>query len=101
MADNKQLDIELGSEVAKGTDCTLSIISHSPNEVVLNFLKILPGFPKAVVTERIIMTPENAKRLRDALADNIGKFESHFGKIELHNPEPQVPIGFNPSGNKS
>ena len=101
MADNKQLDIELGSEVAKGSYCNLSIITHSPNEFVLAFLKILPGFPKAVVTERIIMTPENAKRLRDALADNIGKYESHFGEIQLHNPEPAVPIGFNPSENKS
>ena len=47
------------------------------------------------------MTPENAKRLRDALADNIGKYESHFGEIQFHNPEPAVPIGFNPSENKS
>ena len=101
MADNKQLDIELNSEVAKGSYCNLSIITHSPNEFVLDFLKILPGFPKAVVTERLIMTPENAKRLRDALADNVGKFESHFGEIVLHNPEPSVPIGFNPSSNKS
>ena len=88
MADNKQLDIELGSEVAKGSYCNLSIITHSPNEFVLDFLKILPGFPKAVVTERIIMTPENAKRLRDALADNIGKYENQFGPIQLGGQRP-------------
>jgi len=101
MADNKQLDIELNSEVAKGSYSNLSIITHSPSEFVLDFLKILPGVPKAVVSERIIMTPENAKRLRDALADNISKYEAHFGEINVHNPAPQVPIGFNPSENKS
>ncbi len=92
MEDNKQLDIELNSDVAKGSYCNLSIITHSPNEFVLDFLKILPGFPKAVVTERIIMTPENAKRLASALADNIGKYEEHFGSISLHNPEIAIPI---------
>ncbi len=102
MAEDKQLDIELSSkDVANGSYCNLSVITHSPSEFVLDFLKILPGFQKAVVTERIIMTPDNAKRLRDALADNISKYESHFGQITVHNPEPAIPIGFNPSENKS
>ena len=45
------------------------------------------------------MTAEHAKRLLLAIKDNIDKFESQYGEIELHNePINKVPINF---GNNS
>ena len=36
----------------------------------------MPGVPKPQVMSRIIMTPENAKRLLYALQDNVRKYEN-------------------------
>lgn len=76
-----QLNIELNDEVAEGKYSNLAIITHSPSEFVVDFAQFLPGTPKAKVRSRIIMTPQHAKRLYKALADNISKYESQFGAI--------------------
>lgn len=79
--DNK-LNIELNEDVADGIYSNLAIISHSSSEFVFDFIKIMPGMPKAKVKSRILMTPEHAKRLITALQDNINKFEATHGKVK-------------------
>lgn len=58
-----QLKIELSPEVAEGIYANLAIITHSSAEVVMDFIRVLPGVPKANVKSRIILAPEHAKRL--------------------------------------
>ena len=82
-----QLNLELKPEVARGTYSNLAIISHSHSEFVIDFATILPGLPKPEIGNRIVMNPEHAKRLLNALADNIGKYESQFGPIDLGAPK--------------
>ena len=77
----QQFDIELNREVAQGTYSNLSIISHSSSEFIVDFIRIMPGMPKAEVKSRIILTPEHAKRLLLALQDNVRRFEMDYGKI--------------------
>ena len=92
---NSQLNIELKEEVAQGTYSNLAIISHSSSEFVIDFVRIMPGLPKADVKSRIILTPEHAKRLLLALKDNIAKYESALGAIKVESGDPQViPFGF-------
>lgn len=79
---DKQINIELGEEVAAGTYSNLAIITHSPTEFVVDFVRLMPGVPKAKVKSRIILTPQHAKRLMKALKDNIGKYESVHGPIK-------------------
>ncbi len=79
--DNK-LNVELTEEIADGIYSNLAIISHSNSEFVLDFIKVMPGMPKAKVKSRILMTPEHAKRLLLALQENIMKFEANNGKIK-------------------
>lgn len=74
-----QLKIELTPEVAEGTYANLAIITHSSAEVVLDFIRVLPGVPKANVKSRIVLAPEHAKRLLFALQDNVVKYEKAFG----------------------
>ena len=74
---NNQLQIELKEEVAQGTYANLAIITHSTSEFVLDFVRIMPGLPKANVQSRIVMTPEHAKRLMYALQDNVNKYEKN------------------------
>lgn len=83
MAENKnQINIELSDEIAEGIYSNLAIITHSHSEFVVDFVKLMPGVQKAKVKSRIILTPEHAKRLYKALADNIKKFESIHGTIK-------------------
>ncbi|MEL7587039.1 MAG: DUF3467 domain-containing protein [Prolixibacteraceae bacterium] len=87
-----QLNIELSEEVAQGTYSNLAIITHSTSEFVIDFVRIMPGIPKANVKSRIILTPEHAKRLLLALDDNVKKFEKMNGTIHLHGGhDPMMP----------
>ncbi|MBK6834364.1 MAG: DUF3467 domain-containing protein [Bacteroidetes bacterium] len=79
---NGQLNIELSEEIAEGIYSNLAIITHSQSEFVIDFIKIMPGVPKARVKSRIVLTPQHAKRLLHALSDNIQKFEQNNGKIK-------------------
>ena len=89
-----EIQIELSDEIAQGTYSNLAVISHSSAEFVIDFIRIVPGVPKAKVKSRIILTPEHAKRLLDALRDNIDKFEQNNGKINIqNNPGFLPPIG--------
>lgn len=99
MSAQNELNIELSDQVAQGSYSNLAIITHSSSEFILDFVRLMPGVPKAQVNNRIIMNAEHAKRLFLALKDNISKFENQFGEIELHNePINKVPINF---GNSS
>ncbi len=85
MADPKndnQINIELTDEIAEGIYSNLAIITHSQSEFIVDFVKLMPGVPKAKVKSRIILTPQHAKRLMRALADNISKFEAVHGHIK-------------------
>ncbi|MBO7603728.1 MAG: DUF3467 domain-containing protein [Bacteroidales bacterium] len=103
MEENKQIQLELKPEVAKGNYSNLAIISHSHSEFVIDFATMLPGLVKPEISNRILMTPEHAKRLLNALTDNIGKYESQFGRIELPgSPKATFNLAdFNPNGTKS
>ncbi len=79
---NNQLNIELSEEVAEGIYSNLAIITHSNSEFVLDFVKVMPGVPKAKVKARILLTPQHAKRLFAALQDNISKYEQVHGPIK-------------------
>ena len=88
----QQFDIELNHDVAQGTYANLAIISHSSSEFIVDFIRIMPGMPKGEVKSRIILTPEHAKRLMLALQDNIRRFESDFGRINLPEGGPAAPM---------
>ena len=80
---NNQLQIELKEEVAQGTYANLAIITHSSSEFILDFVRVMPGVPKASVQSRIVLAPEHAKRLLRALQENIAKYERVFGEIRM------------------
>lgn len=85
-----QVNIELSEDVAEGIYSNLAIITHSQSEFIVDFVKLMPGVPKAKVKSRIILTPEHAKRLYKALQDNIRKFESINGFIK-ESPDGGLP----------
>jgi hypothetical protein len=91
------INIEIDADVAEGQYSNLAIINHSVSEFVVDFVNIMPGNPKSKVKSRIILTPQHAKRLAKALADNVKKFESVNGEIK-ENDQPPIPLNFGPTG---
>ncbi|MGB0166235.1 MAG: DUF3467 domain-containing protein [Luteibaculum sp.] len=91
-----QLNIELTEDVAEGTYSNLAIITHSNSEFVLDFVRVMPGVPKAKVKSRVLLTPFHAKRLQRALSENIRKFEANFGAIEEDGNNSNNEGGFPP-----
>ncbi|MFZ1571187.1 MAG: DUF3467 domain-containing protein [Candidatus Kapaibacterium sp.] len=80
----QQINVELGEKEAEGIYSNLAIISHSPAEFVIDFTRILPGVPRAKVHARIVMTPQHARLLLNALEDNIDKYEDQYGAIVVN-----------------
>jgi len=80
----QRINIELGEKEAEGTYANMAMIAHSPTEIILDFVRIMPGAPKAKVQSRVIMTPAHAKMLHKTLGENIAKFEKQFGEIKIH-----------------
>jgi len=89
----RQLDIELGDKESEGIYSNLALIVHSPQEIIIDFARVMPGVPKSKVYARIIMTPAHAKMLQRALEDNLKKFETQHGVIKLQG-EQEKNIGF-------
>jgi hypothetical protein len=50
---------------------------------------MMPGVPKAKVQSRVILTPEHAKRLLQALGEMWRVMSRTFGDVQTHEP-PQV-----------
>ena len=77
-----QINIELSENIAEGVYANLAMIAYSGSEFVIDFIRLMPGLPKAKVKSRIVITPEHAKRLQVVLEENIRKYEAAFGTIK-------------------
>ena len=97
MENNKpknEIQIELSEEMAQGTYANLAIISHSMSEFILDFIRVVPGAPKAKVKSRVILTPDNARQLLFALQDNLSKYEEQLkGTNKTARFEDFAPLG--------
>ena len=92
--EQRTVNIEIGDKEWEGVYSNFVIITHSTSEFVIDFARITPGVQKARVLSRIIMTPQHARMMERALADNLKKFESQFGEIKLHGEQNKGQIGF-------
>lgn len=88
-----QIEIELPEEEVTGTYSNLVMITHSSSEFILDFIAVMPGSPKAQVVKRMVLTPEHTKRLTNALAENVQKFEEEHGEIS-NNDHFDIPFNY-------
>lgn len=98
---DNQINIELNEELAEGVYSNLAIITHSQAEFVADFVQMMPGMPKAKVRSRVIMSPQNAKRLMRALAENVQKYEQVNGVINDTDTPPFPPMNFGGTTNQA
>ncbi len=96
---DNQMKIEIKPEIASGSYSNLAVITHSRSEYIIDFATMMPALPVAQVTNRIVMTPDHAKRLLNALVDNVSKYEAQFGPIEGVEPRGTLNLAdFAPQG---
>ncbi len=73
-------------------------ITHTGEEFELTFAFVQyqdPGDVKpGICIERIVLTPGHAKRLKEALANNIKKYEAADGPIKMSSLPEETKIGF-------
>ena len=86
-----QIKIELEDNIGQGEYVNFAIVTHSPAEFVMDFIRVLPGMTKSKVKSRLIMAPMHAKTLMNALKDNISKYENKFGEIKTPSPDASNP----------
>src|SRR5262249_10820894 len=75
--------ITLDDNVAQGEYINFANIIHSPSEFVIDLGRVVPGRPDVKIYSRVFTTPLHAKQLLEALAHNIGLYESKFGEIRV------------------
>ncbi len=78
----RQLRLELPKDPSASYSNTV-MISHTPTEVIFDFIQIMPNDNRARVQKRIVMTPTHAKMFLKALDDNVQKFEEKHGEIDM------------------
>ena len=97
MLEQKELKINIAQDKAQGVFANLALIAHTPTEFVLDFAQIMPGVPQANVVSRVIVTPDQAKKILGALQNNIAQYEKKFGVIQpIGGPVPNstLPLSF-------
>lgn len=85
------IQIKASDEMLKGAYANMAQIVHTPEEFVLDFMNIIP--PAGNLVSRVIVSPAHAKRLAQALTENVKKFEDQFGAIKS-SESPDHKIGF-------
>lgn len=90
-AENQPIQVKVSDTDLKGFYANMVQIGHTGEEFVLDFMNIFP--PAGVLGSRIVMSPGHAKRVMEALNNNIQNFEKSFGKIKVSD-QPDKKIGF-------
>jgi hypothetical protein len=83
-----QIQLQIDEQTAQGMYVNMAMLNHNETEFVIDFIYVQPQAPKAVVRARVINSPKHMKRLLHALQDNVAKYESQFGKIDVSGPLP-------------
>lgn len=87
----QEVQVKMTDEVMRGQYANLAQISHTQEEFIFDFINVVP--PTGIVTSRVFVSPEHAKRIAKALLDNVEKYEAQFGKIQDGSAQ-QSQIGF-------
>ncbi len=88
------IQIQLDEATAQGVYVNLALINHTETEFILDFIYVQPQAPQGKVRSRVLTSPVHMKRLMNALAENLKKYEDRFGEIKLAQEQPVQKIGF-------
>jgi hypothetical protein len=78
-----QVQIEIDPATANGVFVNFAMVNHTDSEFTLDLLYLHPEAPRATVRARAILTPKHMKRLVHAMQENLGRYESMFGAVDV------------------
>jgi hypothetical protein len=79
-----RIDIKITDEEQKGRYSNLLRITHTREEFILDFIHLVP--PQGIVTARVVTSPGHVKRIVQALAANLARYEESHGVVALAEP---------------
>ncbi len=84
----RQMQVNADQQTRRGVYANLAMLSHQKDEFVLDFLFLdpptqTPSGGQAMLASRVILAPGHMKRLLNAVAENIQKYEKTYGTISL------------------
>jgi len=88
MSDEKKAIIHIDPSEETGHYANAATIMHSPTEYILDFMMLLPGDRRKVVS-RVLTSPSHAKQFAAALMENVAKYEAAYGEITIPGKEPE------------
>lgn len=82
----RPMNVQADPATAQGVYANAMMVTHRPEEFVLDFLFTPPQTPDseektALLRSRVIAAPAHMKRILRALEDNIRRYEARFGPI--------------------
>jgi len=80
-----QVQIEIDPSVANGVFVNFAMVNHTDSEFTMDLLYLHPEAPRATVRARAILTPRHMKRLLLAMQENLTRYESMFGTVDVSN----------------
>lgn len=85
----QQLQVNTGDEISRGRFSNNVLMTHSPEEFILDWLLNSPNGTHLV--SRIVVTPGHMKRIVGAFAENLRRYEQEFGVISaLEAPDQTI-----------
>jgi hypothetical protein len=84
----QSLRINTGDEMLRGRYSNNMMITHTPEEFVIDWLLNSPGGVHLV--SRVIVSPGHLRRVIGALQDNMAKYEKKFGEVTPIEPKDLV-----------
>lgn len=75
------IQINTNDELSRGRYSNLLLITHSPDEFILDWILNSPNGPHLL--SRIIVSPGHAKSIIEALTHNINQYEEKFGPVRV------------------
>ena len=87
----RDLQVQADEQTLQGKYSTMAQVTHTAEEFWIDFYAVLPNPQIARLLARIIVSPAHAKRLGQAILENVAKYESKFGAIEdARTPVPNI-----------
>ena len=95
----EEFTVEIAPEARLGQYTNFVKIQHSGVDFRFDFAKIVPEENRLHVHTRLFMSPVHAKLFFKALEENISRYETSFGVIELRH-DKDIPVTGMPSTEK-
>lgn len=81
------IQVIAGDDVARGRYSNNMLVSHTPEEFIVDWLLNSPAGTHLV--SRVIVSPGHVKRVIAALTDNLHKYEVNYGSVRAIDPTDQ------------